>query len=145
MAETKAEYVTTSPFLYYGVLYVSTFVPKPIPEDMASRDLCPEMGDAKFYALNPFTGKGKWPGGHQALAIPDTKISGISAHRGKLYLGIKPLKPGESAGLHLSMGGRIIGEDGNLVRIDEPLDPPQVTMVTISSDIPYIQYWKETY
>jgi hypothetical protein len=140
--ETKPEYVTTSPHLYYGVLYVSTFVPKPIPEDQSNLSLCPELGDAKLYALDPFTGTGRWPGKTQALVLKDVKVSGVSSFNGKLYLGLKPLKPGAIENLPMALGGRNLSEN---LRMVDSLNQPEVVLVTVSPDIPYIQYWKETY
>ncbi|MDR2137164.1 MAG: hypothetical protein LBO68_02635 [Synergistaceae bacterium] len=139
-AETKPEYVTTAPYLYYGVLYVSTFVPKPIPADQADLALCPELGDAKLYALEPFTGTGMWPGRAQALVLKDIKISGISSFGGKLYFGLKPLKPGASENLPAPL--KSISENMSNA---EALNQPNIVMITASPDIPYIQYWKETY
>jgi outer membrane protein assembly factor BamB len=140
--ETKPEYVTTSPHLYYGVLYVSTFVPKPIPEDQSNLSLCPELGDAKLYALDPFTGTGRWPGRTQALVLKDVKVSGVSSFNGKLYLGLKPLKPGAIENLPAALGGKNLSEN---LRMIDSLNQPEVVLVTVSPDIPYIQYWKETY
>jgi hypothetical protein len=140
--ETKAEYVTTAPYLYYGVIYVSTFVPKPIPEDQANLALCPELGDAKFYAFEPFTGAGMWPGRLQALVLKDIKIAGLSSYNGRLYLGLKPLRAGAVENLPAALKGRQLAP--NLIQM-QSLNQPEVTIVTVSPDIPYIQYWRETY
>ncbi|MDR1379123.1 MAG: hypothetical protein LBJ36_08740 [Synergistaceae bacterium] len=140
--ETKAEYVTTAPYLYYGVLYVSTFVPKPIPKDQADLTLCPELGDGKLYAFEPFTGSGMWPGHLQALVLKDIKVAGMSSYNGKLYLGVKPLKAGALENLPALLKGKQLAP--NLMQMPS-LNQPDVITLTVSPDIPYIQYWKETY
>jgi hypothetical protein len=143
-AFTEAEYVTTSPYLYSGVLYVSTFIPHPIPEDMANPELCPELGDSKLYALNPLTGEGKWEGGKQAIVLKNVKISGLSAFGQYVYLGFKPFKSGAA----LNPGGgaledyRLIGPERNIGRFRAILEKFQMEE---PSQTPLIQYWKESF
>jgi hypothetical protein len=141
---TEAEYVTTSPYLYSGVLYVSTFVPSPVPEDMTDPELCSELGDSKLYALNPLTGQGKWEGGKQAVVLKNVKISGLSAFGKYLYVGFKPFRSG--AALNLGGGAledyRLIGPERNIGRFRAILEKFQMEE---AAQVPHIQYWKEEF
>jgi type IV pilus assembly protein PilY1 len=95
---TDAEYVTTSPFLHRGVLYVATFIPR---TRQPSGGFCSEMGDGKLYALDPTTGLSMWKDAddrrQQARVLPNIKIVGISASQSDLFLGIKVLQNGALA------------------------------------------------
>jgi len=141
---TEAEYVTTSPFLQDGVLYVSTYIER---TRNPSEEKCPEIGDARLYALDPMTGRPKWNSGSQAVVLSNIKISGISSGKdGYLYLAIKELKPGawraavasnpddlgdvEDAGIGLKM---IKGMGTAKIDADVPYD------------VPLLQYWKEKF
>jgi type IV pilus assembly protein PilY1 len=141
---TEAEYVSTSPYLYSGVLYVSTFIPSPIPEDMANLELCPELGDSKIYALNPVTGEGKWEGGEQAVVLKNVKISGLSAFEQYVYVGFKPfnseatLAPGEG----VLRDYRLVGLEQNIGRFRAILEKFQMEE---PAQAPQIQYWKEEF
>jgi Tfp pilus tip-associated adhesin PilY1 len=135
--DLEAEYVTTSPFLYQGVIYVSTFVPKVRPDDQTNIDQCAEFGYGKLYAFNPFTGAGMWPGDQQSIAMRGIKISGISAHRGRLYLSFEAT-PG--AALHSQF--RQLGPG---VASGEALNPMEGQSTPEEEGIPFIQYWKEVF
>ena len=144
-ATTNAEYVTTAPYLYSDVLYVSTFVPKPQPIDATNKTLCPEMGDSKIYALNPLTGEGMWTNKKQAIVLRNIKISGMSAFGGKLYIGLKPFKYGALNNLPADIiTAKRIGSEGNLLQfvpVNLPSPPPPPGNI----NVPYMQYWKEAF
>ncbi|MDR1731346.1 MAG: hypothetical protein LBR61_04560 [Synergistaceae bacterium] len=146
---TKAEYVTVPPFLYLGVLYVATFVPKPIPEEMASRDLCPELGDAKVYALSPFTGKGLWPGRNAsdptrpAVVLEGKKLSGATAKGGNIFFSVQDTSGSGVSGEFNDVYSQE-GEKTQLA-VGEGVGHIITRVITVSPDIPYLQYWKETY
>ena len=143
--ELGAEYVTTSPYLYQTALYTSTFVPKPIPEDMEDRDLCPELGDSKLYSLDPETGAPLWVGGNgQALYLKNIKVAGMTAYGDELHVGVKQLRPGANAA----------AKARHPVDIKDYTDTKLIIKIARSSgkmvykqepNVPYIQYWRESY
>ncbi|MDR3230981.1 MAG: hypothetical protein LBT65_06050 [Synergistaceae bacterium] len=141
---TEAEYVTTSPTLYNGTLYVSTFIPRTrLPNN---QEQCMELGDSRMYALDPLTGASKWPDGGQAHLYRNVKIAGISASGGSLFMGIKELKPGALNGLHAYdevSGGKIHARNTVLeipIPVEETRGTPQLAPV-----VPHVQYWREVY
>jgi outer membrane protein assembly factor BamB len=141
---TDPEYVTTAPFLYQGVLYVSTFVPR--TRQPYDNEKCPELGDGKLYALDPLTGKSMWQGGQQALVFENIKISGISASMGKLFLGVKVLKGGALNQLkHISELGEFqIYAEGQYIAFDALGEPPTLKP-DVQYNVPHLQYWKERF
>ena len=143
LSGTMPEYVTTAPYMYYGVLYVSTFIPSVRMTN--DYDVCPDLGHSKFYALNPLTGTGMWGGGVQSIVIKDVKITGISALDGRIYVGVKPLKSTALTGLpHQVSGGAYIFPDKTQFSFPAPNYFEQ-ERVEIEPNIPYIQYWRDTF
>jgi hypothetical protein len=143
---TMPEYVTTSPYLYYGTLYVTTFVPRVrMPNEY---DICPDLGHAKIYALNPETGEGQWDDGRggkgvQAIIIKDVKITGMTAMGGRMYVGVKILKstalddlPSQVSASRFIFPDRTMWSFGALNYSGERAP-------SLSTDAPYIQYWKD--
>lgn len=141
---TDAEYVTTSPFLYAGVLYVSTFIPKTRhPDDL---EKCPELGDSKFYALDPLTGAGKWTDGSQAKLFSNIKISGISASRGRLFIGIKVLRSGAVDNLKNDEDLKGLRKHGEAaIDIGAPGYVAPGSDPDVTPYLPHLQYWRESF
>ena len=81
-AKRGMEYVTTAPFIFEGMLFFSTFTPKTTAGDNA--EVCPELGDAKIYRMNPITGTGMWNDGKRGATIKNFKIAGMTAVNGRL-------------------------------------------------------------
>jgi Tfp pilus tip-associated adhesin PilY1 len=135
---TRPEYVTTSPYLYYGTLYVSTFIP--LVRGTDEYEVCPDLGHAKLYAINPLTGEGKWGNGKQAIVLKDIKITGVAAAGGNLYLGIQALSSTALNGL-TSESGLGVSQDGSMLILSTASMPPAET--TLSPEEPYIQYWRD--
>ncbi|MDR1874790.1 MAG: hypothetical protein LBQ90_07260 [Synergistaceae bacterium] len=141
---TNPEYVTTSPFLYQGVLYVSTFIARTRqPED---DEKCPELGDSKLYALDPTTGKSAWTSGQQAVVFDNIKISGISAVNGRLFLGVKVLRSGALNALNdkSDIAGFRTHADGTTIDIGAMGDAG-ASAPDVPYNIPLLQYWKERF
>lgn len=140
---TGQEYVTTSPYLYNGVLFVSTFIPKPPLGGDAS--MCDRVGDSKLYAFNPSTGAGLW-NGRRAVVLKNVKIAGMSAFNGQLYIGVKPFSEDALDGGNLPEevrdGAEVVDEAKTLLRIDAPS-----TRGDLPWDIrvPYLHYWKDVF
>ncbi|MDR1875145.1 MAG: hypothetical protein LBQ90_09070 [Synergistaceae bacterium] len=141
---TEAEYVTTSPFLYQGVLYVSTFIARTRQPD--DDEKCPELGDSKLYALDPVSGRGAWKGGAQSLVFNNIKVAGISSSNGRMFLGIKVLQSGaldqlrrqpDLDGFRTHADGIAI-DFGALGSGEEPTPPDRY-------DFPVLQFWKENF
>lgn len=144
MTNTLAEYVTTSPYLYHGILYVSTFIPS--VRDINAFDYCPNLGHSKLYALDPLTGMGMWGTdsqgvGQQALVLQDIKIAGIAAMGGKLYIALKPLKGTAMDNLP----SRLTPLGGSPLAVLDELNPVFEVSHDIKPDVPYIQYWRESF
>lgn len=137
-ATTEAEYVTTSPFLYAGTLYVSTFIPSPSVGE--GDDECASAGNARLYAFDPQNGAGKWEG-HHAVTIKNVKIAGMTAHDGKLYIGVKAFT--SDAFDHLPSEMKNAEKFDSIWRLDaitsggtdHPWDPM----------MPYVDYWQERF
>jgi outer membrane protein assembly factor BamB len=142
---TDPEYVTTSPFLYQGVLMVSTFIPRTRHPDDAEK--CPELGDGKLYALDPITGKSAWPAGKQAVVFDNIKIAGISAVDGKLLLGVKPLRPGALDALAIKgeLSQFSVLAEGTAISLGALGTAGSGEPTGIEYDIPQLQYWKERF
>ncbi|MDR2529774.1 MAG: hypothetical protein LBD04_12290 [Synergistaceae bacterium] len=143
--ELGAEYVTTSPYLYETALYVSTFIPKPIPEDMEDRDLCPELGDSKLYGLDPETGAPLWVGGNgQALYLKNIKVAGMTGYGDELHVGVKQLRPGANAAAKARHPADIkdYTDTKLIIKIARS---SQETTYKYNPNVPYIQYWRESY
>jgi Tfp pilus tip-associated adhesin PilY1 len=139
---TDAEYVVTSPFLYNGVLYVSTFVPRTRHPD--DQEQCRDVGDGKLYALDPLTGGSQWKNGtEQALLFKDIKIVGISSSRGNLFLGIKILKPGASQNLSSEIGDYKFHASNTVLEI--PPAKVKRAKPKLKTKIPHLQYWRESF
>jgi Tfp pilus tip-associated adhesin PilY1 len=139
---TDAEYVTTSPFLYDGVLYVATFIPRTRHPD--DQEQCRDVGDSKLYALDPLTGASLWKNGtEQGLLFKDIKIVGISASGGNLFLGIKVLKPGGVQNLSAEMWAYTLLADGTVLK--GPTAKTKVVRPTLTPEIPHLQYWRESF
>ncbi|MDR1376924.1 MAG: hypothetical protein LBJ22_05390, partial [Synergistaceae bacterium] len=134
---TRPEYVTTSPYLYNGVLYISTFIPRVRGTD--EYEICPDLGHGKLYAIDPLMGKSMWAGDKQAIVLKDIKITGVAAAGGKLYLGVQALSGAALDGLAAS--GLSISSDGSMVVLDAGVPSPVVPQ--FSPEHPYIQYWRD--
>ena len=131
-----AEYVTTSPFLYGGVLYFSTFTPRATTGDTA--EICPLLGDAKLYAVDPSTGTGAW-NGSRALVVRDAKIVGMTASDGKLYLGIRRFNDNQSeaeAAGFKEITPSVWEKEGAGRGDGAP---------SFQKDKPFVHYWKENF
>ena len=140
---TDAEYVSAAPFLYRDVLYVATFTPR--TRHGERQEGCLGIGDAKLYALNPMTGRAMWEGGAtQAYRLENVKIVGISASRGNLFLGVRPMTSGsvqtafeqhdELENFRSHAGDTIVEIDG----LEGGTAVPD-----IEPEIPHVQYWRE--
>ena len=81
-AKLGMEYVTTAPFIFEGMLFFSTFTPRVTAGDSA--EVCPQLGDAKIYRMNPITGAGMWSDGRRGATIKNFKVAGMSAGNGSL-------------------------------------------------------------
>jgi hypothetical protein len=141
---TEPEYVTTSPFLYQGVLYVSTFIPR--TRQPYSDEKCEGLGDGKLYAFDPLTGKPMWKNG-QALVFNDIKISGVSASVGKMFLGVKVLRNDALARLKqqtVELKDFKIHADGQYLSFGA-LGEPGGGVPDVVYDVPHMEYWKETF
>jgi hypothetical protein len=142
---TRPEYVTTPPYLYNGVLYVTTFIPRVRGTD--EYEVCPDLGHSKFYAIDPLSGKGKWKGDGQALVLTDIKVTGIASAGGRLFFGIQALSGTALDALQATMGNQDvelhISPDGSMFSIRGLSDPPVES--TLSPEQPYIQYWRDIY
>lgn len=140
---TDPEYVTTSPFLYGGVLYVSTFIPRTRnPNDI---DKCPELGDSKIYAFDPTTGKGKWKEG-QALLIKNVKISGISALNNRIFYGVKELKSGSLEQMKQYNAFENLGIYAERTVVEGiPAVPISDSDLSGPYNVPRLQYWREVF
>jgi Tfp pilus tip-associated adhesin PilY1 len=141
---TEAEYVTTSPFLYQGVLYVSTYVARTRQPD--DDEKCPELGDSKLYALDPVTGKSAWASGAQALVFNNIKIAGISAADGRMFLGIKVLKSGALDVLrrHDDLSGFRTHAEGTTIDFGA-MGTGGDQEPNVPYNVPLLQYWKERF
>jgi outer membrane protein assembly factor BamB len=141
---TEAEYVTTPPAIYQGVLYVSTFVARTRQPD--DDEKCPELGDGKLYALEPMTGRGMWSDGKQALVFNNIKIAGISASGGKLFLGIKALQGGALEALrhHSDLYGFKAYAEGTAIALTA-LGTADEGESNVPYNIPLLHYWKERF
>jgi outer membrane protein assembly factor BamB len=139
---TDAEYVVAPPFLYEGVLYVSTFIPHTRHPD--DQEKCRDVGDGKLYALDPLTGVSQWKDGtEQALLFKEIKIVGISASGGNLFLGIKVLNPGALQSLPAE-----IWDYTPLARntvLKGPAVKKENFIPTLTPGIPHSQYWRESF
>jgi hypothetical protein len=140
---TRPEYVTTPPYLYNSVLYVTTFIPWVRGTD--EYEVCPDLGHAKFYAIDPLTGKGMWPGDGQAFVLEDIKITGISAAGGRLYFGMQALSSTAVDSLKATLKAKGI-------EVDVLLDGTMFSIQSLSEasgelpfspEEPYIQYWRD--
>ncbi|MDR3264481.1 MAG: hypothetical protein LBT15_00575 [Synergistaceae bacterium] len=142
---TEAEYVTSSPFLYKGALYVSTFIPRTrLPNN---QEQCLELGDSRLYALDPLTGASKWADGGQAHLYRNVKIAGISASGKSLFMGIKELRPGALDGLHAYdevKGGKIHARN-TVLEIPLPVDDAPHSTPALAPVVPHLQYWREVF
>jgi Tfp pilus tip-associated adhesin PilY1 len=140
---TRPEYVTTPPYLYNGVLYVTTFIPMVRGTD--EYEVCPNLGHAKFYAIDPLTGKGKWKNGGQALVLTDIKVTGIAAAGGRLFFGIQALSGTAINQLETTMAKQEVSlqvaPNGSMFSIKGLSSPPVES--TLSPEQPYIQYWRD--
>jgi Tfp pilus tip-associated adhesin PilY1 len=141
---TDAEYVTTTPLLYGGVLYVSTFIPRTRHSD--DQEQCRDIGEGRLYALDPVTGASKWDDGtQQSYAFDNVKIVGISAARGNLFLGIKALRPGsvEAFGQYEELRhfrGHALNTIIEIASASLPEGKPDLTPI-----VPHLQYWREVF
>ncbi|MDR1978547.1 MAG: hypothetical protein LBQ42_07420 [Synergistaceae bacterium] len=143
---TEAEYVTTAPFFYQGVVYVSTFVARTRQPD--DDEKCPELGDGKLYAFDPLTGRGMWSGGRQALVFDNIKIAGISAIGGRMFLGIKILQGGALNALeqYEDLAGFKTYAESTTIAIKALGDPPRDEGdPNVPYNIPLLHYWKEDF
>jgi Tfp pilus tip-associated adhesin PilY1 len=143
---TMPEYVTTSPYLYHGTLYFTTFVPRVRMEN--EYDICPDLGHAKIYAMDPETGKGQWTDGNgnkgvQSIIVRDVKITGMTALSGRMYVGVKTLKstaledlPSQVSENRYVFPDKTMWSFGALNYTEE--EPP-----TFNPNTPYIQYWRD--
>jgi Tfp pilus tip-associated adhesin PilY1 len=141
---TEAEYVTTPPAIYQGVLYVSTFIARTRQPD--DDEKCPELGDGKLYAFDPMTGRGMWSGGRQALVFSNIKIAGISASNGRLFLGIKVLQAGALGTLsqHSDLEGFKTYAEGTTIALSA-LGVASGGEPDVPYNIPFLHYWKERF
>jgi outer membrane protein assembly factor BamB len=140
---TRPEYVTTSPYLYNGVLYVTTFIP--LVRGTDEYEVCPDLGHAKFYAIDPLSGKGVWPNDQQAIVLTDIKVTGIAAAGGRLYFGIQALSGTAIDALQATMTDMdvdlSVAPNGSMFSIKDLSKAPAES--TLSPDQPYIQYWRD--
>jgi type IV pilus assembly protein PilY1 len=142
---TDAEYVSSAPFLYGGVLYVGTFIPR--TRKPGTQELCEAQGDGKLYALDPMTGAAKWRNGQQALLFSNIKIVGISASKdGSLFIGVKVLQPGA---LNALRGYEDLQGFKSLVRDTviqtRAIETEAVSDVGLERIVPHLQYWRELF
>jgi hypothetical protein len=140
---TDAEYVTASPFLYGGVVYVGTFIPRTRHPD--DQEQCRDLGDGKLYALDPLTGASKWKGNEQALLFNNIKIVGLSASKGKLFIGIKALSPGALDDLKASKKFDFRSHGKGAILELSAADIPTVTKTSLEPEVPHLQYWREVF
>ncbi|MDR1048795.1 MAG: hypothetical protein LBL51_03485, partial [Synergistaceae bacterium] len=144
---TDAEYVTTSPFLYSGVLYVSTFISR--SRNQNEKEMCPELGDSKLYAFNPMTGRSAWPSGKQALVLDNVKVAGLSILNGKMFFSVKVLSQGALTRLSDRLGSDVSGfavrGDNVAFEIDALNYSPGGGYSVEDPEIPHVQYWKERF
>ena len=148
-----AEYVTAPPFLYRGALFIATFVPQVWQNDMQER--CVDTGFARLYMLDPTTGNSMWRGEvdgggmvRQALEFDNIKITGITASRGNIFLGLRPMMPGAvSMALHRyaainPLNSRVHG-DGEYLEIDPGL--PNQEEIDLEPNIPHHMFLREVF
>jgi type IV pilus assembly protein PilY1 len=144
---TEPEYVTTSPYFYSNTLYVSTFIPRvKMPNEY---DICPDLGHSKIYALDPLTGEGQWKDengdkGVQSVLIKDVKITGITSLNGRIYVGVKPLKPSALEELPAQVSeSKFLFPGGTMWSFGALNYEGEARPPSLDPDVPYIQYWKD--
>jgi type IV pilus assembly protein PilY1 len=138
---TLPEYVTTSPYLYSGVLYVTTFIPR--VKMTNDYDICRDLGHSKLYAFDPLRGRGEWGNGVQSVIIKDAKITGMTAMNGRMYVAIKALKPTALEELPSQMStNTFIFPDKTMFSFGA-LKYGEFVPPTVSVDVPYVQYWRD--
>lgn len=148
-AETEVEYVTTAPYLYSGVVYVSTFVPKIQPTGDVDKSICPDIGTGKLYAFDPETGTSMWPSGTQAVVMKDVKIAGITAFGDKLHFSFKTFKEDALKTAKTDnaqdLASLKIDSLTNTGVMDKLNDTPPPDLPLVTPEIPYLEYWREIY
>ena len=140
----EAEYVSVTPILHNGVLYVATFTPHAWSPG-GDRERCAATGDGRLYALNPATGASMWTCGSQSLRFRDVKIVGISTFRGNLFIGVEERVFGATArafAQHDDTADAIIHGYG----VGEIVEPPGYNP-PINPNwefyVPHMQFWRE--
>jgi Tfp pilus tip-associated adhesin PilY1 len=141
---TEAEYVTAEPFLDAGVLYVATFIPfAELPTD---QERCRDVGFAKWYALDPETGKSMWKGG-QAYVFKNIKIVGMSSARGNLFIGVKTLKAEAQAEFlkYEETKNYVTHADSSIIETKRAAESKSFSVPDMEPVVPHLQYWREIF
>ena len=148
-AETEAEYVTTAPYLYSGVVYVSTFIPKIQPTGDVDKSICPDLGTTKFYTFDAETGKSMWPSGIQAIVMKDLKIAGITAFGDEIHISFKTFKQNAIQTAKndnpVDLASMTIDTATNTGIMKKLNDAPPPHLPPVTPEIPYLEYWREIY
>ena len=137
----EAEYASTPPLLYNNALLIATFIPS--IED--ANDQCQIGGTSRLYIMDALTSKGLWGTTTSAryVEFSGIKISGLTAAKGKIFLGIKELNPGFDPA---SVGGGILKnalKRGGFLTFDLPegIDATGGAL----PDKQKVQYWREIF
>ena len=130
--ETGEEYVSSTPFIYQGQLYVTTYLPK--------------AKDSRMYILNPTTGKSLWKKSTaKYYQLENIHVVGAAPVRvdntPRIFLSYNGVVGNDDASLKENMGAKKVYEAEGIGIMS--IDPQLSSERSFQSGVDYLYYWKQ--